>query len=158
VPGGSMSRAVIGGVVAAIIVVLTATAYFVTTANLEGSIRRDVKNRVFKAQELLVRTAELDMLGLLRQAEALARDPSFAKALGDKPNSSQADLAFTRFRSTLAEGQPRPDIMALTDKAGQLVALVSSDKEVYNPVPDTYLKDGKVKYPALGLALSKRRI
>src|SRR5438128_294208 len=132
-----MSRAVIGGIVAAIIAVLTATAYLVTTANLDGKIRQDVKVRVAKAQELLIRSAELEMLGLIRQSEALARDPSFVKALGDKPDPRQAENAFRRFRAALAAGEARPDVMALTDKGGHLVALVSSDKEVVNPVPDT---------------------
>jgi hypothetical protein len=153
-----MSRAVIGVVVAAVIAVLTATAYFVTTSSLEGKIRQDVKVRVAKAQELLIQNSSLEMLGLLKRAESLARDPSFVKALGARPDPRQAENAFRRFRAQLAAGEPRPDVMALTDKNGQLVALVSSDKEVVNPVPDTYVRDGKLKYPGLELALNKRQI
>src|SRR5262245_33052302 len=118
-----MSRAVIGGVVAAIIAVLTATAYFVTTSSLEGKIRQDVKVRVAKAQELLIQNASLEMLGLLKRAEAVARDPSFAKALGTRADRRQAENGFRRFRAALAAGETRPDVMALTDKTGQLVAL-----------------------------------
>lgn len=154
-----MSRAVIGGVVAAVIAALTATAYFITTSSLEDKVKRDVRLRVARAQHLLSQNASLEMLGLLKRAEALARDPSFPKALGGtRPDPRQAENAFRRFRAGLAAGETRPDVLALTDKNGQLLALVSGDNVVTNPVPDTYLKDGKPKYPALGLALGARQI
>jgi hypothetical protein len=152
-----MSRAVIGGVVVAVIAVLTAAAFFVTTSSLEGKIRQDVKVRVAKAQELLIRSAELEILTLQKRAEALALDPSFPKSLGERPDPRQAENAFRRFRAGLAIGEPRPDVMALVDKKGQLIALASSDKEIVDPVPDTYLREGKVKYPALSLALENRQ-
>jgi hypothetical protein len=155
-----MSRPVLGAVVAAIIAVLTATAYFVTSGILRGGIERDVKLRVAKAEELLIQNSSLEMLGLLKRTEALARDPGLVKALvgGSGPNPVQAEQVFQKFRANLSRGEDLPDIMALTDENGKLVALVSGDRPVYRPIPDTYIRDGKIKYPGLAAALSERRI
>ena len=161
-----MSRPVISGVIAAIIAMLTAVAYFVTTSSLEKDIERDARLRVAKSQELLVQNSSLEMLGLLKDTEQLAHDPDLLKSLtsGSGPNSRQAELAFQKFRAKLAgdgdkKAQRRPpDIMALTDENGKLVALMSGDKPVFNPIPDTYIKDGKVKYAALALAIDKHQI
>jgi HAMP domain-containing protein len=155
-----MSRPVLGAVVAAIIAVLTATAYFVTSGILRGGIERDVKLRVAKAQELLIQNSSLEMLGLLKRTEALARDPGLVKALvgGTGPNPVQAEQVFQKFRASLSAGESQPDIMALTDESGKLVALVSGDRPVFRPIPDTYIRDGKVKYPGLQAALGERRI
>ena len=123
-----MSRPVLGAVVAGIIAILTATAYFVTSGILRGGIERDVKLRVAKAQELLIQNSSLEMLGLLKRTEALARDPGLIKALvgGSGPNPVQAEQVFQKFRASLAAGEDQPDIMALTDENGKLVALVSA--------------------------------
>ena len=161
-----MSRPVISGVIAAVIAMLTAVAYFVTTSSIEKDIERDARLRVAKAQELLVQNSSLEMLGLLKDTEQLAHDADLLKSLtsGSGPNSRQAELAFQKFRAKLAgdgdqKAQRRPpDIMALTDENGKLVALMSGDKPVFNPIPDTYLKDGKVKYPGLARALEQHQI
>lgn len=155
-----MSRPVLGAIAAAIIAILTATAYFVTSGMLRGGIERDVKLRVAKAQELLIQNSSLEMLGLLKRTEALARDPGLVKALvgGSGPNPVQAEQVFQKFRASLSAGEEQPDIMALTDEQGRLVALVSGDRPVFRPIPDTYLRDGKIKYPGLQAALSERRI
>ena len=154
-----MSRSLIGGVVAAIIAILTATAYFVTTAKLRDDIQKDIRARVTTAQGLLIQNSKLEMLTLLRQSESLARDPDVLKALvgGTGPNPVQAETAFQKFRAHLPNGEDQPDIMALTDENGKLVALVSGDRPVPNPIPDTYFKDGKLKYPGLSLALKNRQ-
>jgi hypothetical protein len=150
-----MSRAIIGGVVAVVIAGLTATAYFVTTANLEDKIRKDVHVRVAKAQELLIQNASLEGLGLLKRAEALARDPEYVRALRAgtlQDQSDIADLAFRRFRSELGDAESKPDIMALTDKTGRIVALL----DVPRPLPESWLQGGKPKYKAISLALENQ--
>lgn len=154
-----MSRPLIGGACAAIIAILTATAYFVTTASLRDRIEKDIRARVTTAQGLLIQNSKLEMLTLLRQSESLARDPSVLKALvnGTGPNPIEAETAFQKFRANLPAGEDQPDIMALTDENGKLVALVSGDRPVPSPIPDTYFKDGKLKYAGLDLALKKRQ-
>lgn len=152
-----MSRALIGGIVAAIIAALTLTAYFVTTSRLEAQIEEDVTARVAKAQELLIQNASLEGLGLLKRVEVIARDGAFVRALSAKKPSEAADianLAFRKFRQALGRGEPRPDIMALTDANGRLVALL----DVPKPVPDQWIDGGKVKYAALALALENSQI
>lgn len=154
-----MSRPVIGGVAAAVIAVLTAVAYFVTTSSLENRIQDDVELRVAKAQELLVQNASLEMLGLLKRAEALAREPGFVQALGgEEVDPVGAETVFKKFRAGLSPDERQPDILALTDDQGQLIALVSGSTPVVNPIPDTYLKDGAIKYPALKLAIEQRQM
>src|SRR5688572_17180601 len=161
-----MSRPVISGVIAAIIALLTAVAYFVTTSSIEKDIEGDARRRLAKAQELLIQNSSLEMLALLKDTEQLAHDPDLVKSLtsGSGPNSRQAELAFQKFRSKLAgDGDKKqqrrpPDIMALTDENGKLVALMSGDKPVFNPIPDTYFRDGKIKYPALARAIEQRQI
>jgi hypothetical protein len=155
-----MSRPVLGAILAGIIAVLTAIAYFVTSGILEDGIEKDVTLRVAKAQELLIQNSSLEMLGLLKRTEALARDPGLVKALvgGNGPNPVQAEQVFRKFRASLSAGEDQPDIMALTDENGKLVALVSADRAVFRPIPDTYFRDGKIKYPGLQGALSERRI
>ncbi len=154
-----MSRPVIAAIAALVIGALTMVAYFVTTSSLESRIRNDVRRRVSNAQELLLRDADLEALGLLKRAEALSRDPRLLLALNaeGKPNAKLAEEVFDIFSRTLEVGQPKPTILALTDKAGRVVALHSGDKPVYNPIPDTYLSGGEIEYPALKLTLSKDR-
>ncbi|HWM84287.1 MAG TPA: MXAN_5187 C-terminal domain-containing protein [Kofleriaceae bacterium] len=155
-----MSRPVLGAILAAAIAVLTAVAYFVTTGILRDGIEKDVTLRVAKAQELLIQNSSLEMLGLLKRTEALARDPGLVKALvgGSGPNPVQAEQVFQKFRASLSAGEDQPDIMALTDENGKLVALVSADRPVFRPIPDTYIREGKIKYPGLQAALTERRI
>jgi len=155
-----MSRPVLGAILAAAIAVLTAVAYFVTTGILRDGIEKDVTLRVAKAQELLIQNSSLEMLGLLKRTEALARDPGLVKALvgGSGPNPVQAEQVFQKFRASLSAGEDQPDIMALTDENGKLVALVSGDRPVFRPIPDTYIREGKIKYPGLQAALTERRI
>src|SRR5690606_4426823 len=104
-----MSRAAIGAILASLIAVLTGAAYLVTTSNLEGRIRDGVEQRVAKAQELLIKNSSLEMLRLLKHAEALAMDPQLVKALGvsgegDAASGTDPVLAeqvFQKFRAGL---------------------------------------------------------
>lgn len=152
-----MSRSVIGVILAGIIAVLTGAAYFVTTSKLEGQIYSDAERRVAKAQELLIQNSSLEMLGLLNHIKALSLDPKLAEALGystaegeeRSPNPVMAEEIFREFRAGLSKDEAQPDIMAMTDDTGRLIALMSAGTPVLKPVPDSYLKDGKIKYDAL---------
>jgi hypothetical protein len=147
-----MPRVLIGGVVAAVIGILTATVYFVTTSTLEDRIRREVKDQVTRAQNLLTQQASLQALDLLKSVEELARDQTFVRAV-EEPNTRMAARRFVSFRTDLASDEPRPDILALVDKKGQVVVLFSGDNELEKPIPDLYMKDGALKYRAIDLAL-----
>jgi hypothetical protein len=152
-----MSRSIIGVVAATVIAALTATAYVVTASSLEDEIGADVERRVAAARELLIQTSSIEMLGLLQRAESLARDDAFVKALGEKPEPRAAEQAFRDFRAGQGAGEPRPDVLAVVDRAGRLISLMSGDQVVISPVPDAYQRDGALKYPALDLALARRQ-
>jgi hypothetical protein len=152
-----MSRAIIGGIVATVIVVLTATAYFVTTARLSERIESDVRDRVSKAQGLLVQNATLEGLGMLKRVEVLASNPLLVRALESDNRTSQASLAhraFDEFIEELGQDEPRPDIIGIIDAAGDLVALL----DVPNPLARAWRSGDGYKYPALAAALEHRQI
>lgn len=159
-----MSRAAIGAILASLIAVLTGAAYLVTTSKLKSGIRDDVEQRVAKAQELLIQNSSLEMLRLLKHAEALALDPQLATALGgDGPEGEPrgadpvlAESVFKKFRAGLSADEAQPDIMAMTDDEGRLIALMSGKNPVTSPVPDTYLAAGKIKYPALKASVTNQ--
>jgi hypothetical protein len=156
-----MSRSVIGAVLAALIAVLTVTAYLVTTAKLESDIYKDTKQRVAKSQELLIQNSSLEMLRLLKHAEAMALDPQLREALGGDeegatPNPVLAEDVFKKFRAGLSADEAQPDIMAMTDDQGHLIALMSGGNPVTSPVRDTYLDGDKIKYPALQASIQNQ--
>jgi hypothetical protein len=153
-----MSRGIIGGIVGLAVAALTTTAYLVTTSRLEARIVKDVKQRVLNAQDLLIQNSSLEMLGLQTRVEAAARNETFLEALKvEQPGDREqiANQAFRRFLAELGEGDPRPDFMALTDRDGNLVALL----DVSRPAPDSWKgDDDKLIYPAVALALEQRQI
>jgi hypothetical protein len=160
-----MSRSVIAAVLAALIAVLTVAAYFVTTSKLEGRIYRDVEQRVAKSQELLIQNSSLEMLRLLKHAEAMALDPQLREALGNSgadgsdptpANPVLAEGVFKKFRAGLKAEEAQPDIMAMTDDEGKLIALMSGGTPVTSPVPDSYLQGGKIKYSALEASIENQ--
>ncbi|MCP4444726.1 MAG: hypothetical protein GY811_05175 [Myxococcales bacterium] len=158
-----MSRAAIGAVLGALIAVITGAAYMMTTSSLEGGIRDDVEQRVAKAQELLIQNSSLEMLRLLKHAEALALDPKLVDSLGggseeaeSGPDPLIAEAVFKKFRAGLSPDEAQPDIMAITDDRGKLIALMSGPNPVPDPVPDTYLSAGKIKYPALDASVANQ--
>jgi len=161
-----MSRSIIGGIVAIVIAALTATAYLVTTSRLTGDIRKDTEDRVARARNLLARTTQLEGLSLRRKAEVLANDPGLLNALdagSSDDRTRDSNLAFSRFRAEQSDAAVDqrvvlPDILALVDKKGDIVAMDG----VSNPVASQWKKDGQEKgeilFPGLALALQKKLI
>ncbi len=148
-----MNRSIIGGIVAAVIVALTATAYLVTTRRLVGDIKQDTHASVQRAKGLLERTAQLEGLGVLKKAEALAADPHLLAALqADNPQDRlrEANRAFGGFKSDQSDAQP--DILALVDINGDIIA----EDGVSNPLAGEWKKpDGSSLYPALAYLTKK---
>lgn len=152
-----MSRAFIEVVAAAIILGLTAAAYYVTTSTLEARIQNDVRERVEQARDQVVEKTTLDSLGRLNRVEALAAVPVFGQALGAEGAAERARIAdqgFRGFLDGLAAGEPRPDIVALADAAGDVVAML----DVGNPLPGMWKNGDELEYPAIALALSSGQI
>jgi hypothetical protein len=149
-----MSRTIIWGIVAGVIVVLTATAYFVTGASLEDAARKSTRDQVVRAQNLLTQTARLEALGLQKDAERLSIDQGLLRAVKSEApgeRASQSNLAFGRFNAASDE-TTKPDIMALVDATGDIVSMFGGNV----PAKEWKNKDGQIVWPALDLVLSKR--
>ena len=148
-----MSRGIIVAAVAVAILVLTGVAYLVGTSRIEKQIRRDLTESVAKAEELLVKNASLEGLHSLNQVEQVVRNPKYVAAATAEGRKQQSELgrdAFEDFKDELKAGDPKPDVMALLDKNGDVVAEL--EKEV--PVSGQWKQGGKSKYRSIELALS----
>ena len=96
--------------------------------------------------------ARLDLLNTQGQADTLAKDGGVITALRTTATIDrvrESDLAFSRFHSNNA-GQTQPDVLALVDAAGNIVAMDG----VNNPVASELKgKDGKLFWRGLALTL-----
>ena len=96
-----MSRTPIGGIIAALILVFTVVAYYVTTTSLENEIRSDVEHRVERAQRQLTQSALLEGLSIKKQVEkSVAHEDAFASALAAATDTERRQLA--QLAATLA--------------------------------------------------------
>ncbi|MDB4953195.1 MAG: hypothetical protein JWO36_764 [Myxococcales bacterium] len=154
-----MSRTVIAAVVAVVIAALAAVAFFVTSTSLDDKVRKDAESLIPRAYQVVGQLAQLEAIDVANKAERLAADQSFVaslKAVDSKTErESQARLGFTKFTSNEKEGDVKPDIIALVDKDGNVVAM----NEVPT-VPKQWKKDSGTGtiIPALDVALGNRVI
>ncbi|HUH03340.1 MAG TPA: MXAN_5187 C-terminal domain-containing protein [Kofleriaceae bacterium] len=159
-----MSRTIIAGVVTILVLVLTATAYVVTSSQLESRVKRDVRVRVDKAQELLVNTSFLDSLRLLTNVESLARDENLTTALeaAKEPGateaevSARAELAFTKYKLEVARGE-KIDLLAVLNASGDVVVLHLQGESVSVTNPGMWKTGSALKYPGFAAALDKAK-
>lgn len=156
-----MSRTVIAAVVAAVIVALTATAFFVTTSSSNDKVRKDAEGQLRRAYQVVQQLAQLEAIDVANKAERLAADRSFVSALKTEVRSvreNQADIAFHKFKQNEKEGDIKPDLIALVDANGNLIAM----NDVPNVVPKQWKKEGdkpgETVIPALNVVLGNRVI
>ena len=158
-----MSRSIIGGIVAIVIAALTAAAYFVTTSSLEGKLDSDARARVQRGLALLQRDGKLEGLSVLQRVEFLAIDRDLMSAVKADSRSEinrASAQAFQRFKECRKkdpiECPPLPDILAVVDASGDLVAMDG----VANPVALEWKKGGEkgsdLVWPGVDLALRRR--
>ncbi len=148
-----MSRALIGGAIATAIVALTAVAYFVASSRLDARLESDARERVEIAQRLVVQNAFVDALRIQQQVERLASHPKLIEAIRAEGRST-ARLAHAAFDEFIASRSGVPDIMALTNAQGNVVAML----DVANPVPTQWKNGDELEYRAIELALSSGQI
>jgi len=156
-----MSRTVIAAVVAAVIAALTAIAYFVTSQSFEERARKDADVALTRAHQVVQRLNQLQGIDVSNKAERLAALPEFVgaiRATGDD-RRRQAQIGFQKFMSADKEGAIKPDIIALVDDAGNLLAM----HEVPAVVPKQWIKkndkgEEESILPALNVVLRKRVI
>lgn len=168
-----MSRTIISVVVAGVIVALTAIAFFVTSAGYEDRARTDAGAQLMRAYHVIQRLGQLQSIDVSNKAERLASEPWFVSAinLSGEDRKREANLGFQRFMATEKHGSILPDIIALVDRKGELLAM----HEVSAVVPKQWIapRDDKQPrpaadpsgaepvatiLPALNLALRKRVI
>jgi LPS O-antigen subunit length determinant protein (WzzB/FepE family) len=120
-----MSRTVIAAVVALVIAGLTAIAYFVTSQSFEERARKDADVALTRAYQVVQRLNQLQGIDISNKAERLAALPEFIGAIRSSGDDRrrQAQLGFQKFMSADKEGAIKPDIIALVDDSGDMLAM-----------------------------------
>jgi hypothetical protein len=152
-----LSRTVIAAVVAGVIAGLTAIAYFVTSQSFEERARKDADVALTRAYQVVQRLNQLQGIDVSNKAERLAALPEFVGAIksSGEDRRRQAQIGFQKFMSADKEGAIKPDIIALVDDSGDMLAM----HEVPAVVPKQWknAKDESI-LPALNVVLRKRVI
>jgi hypothetical protein len=149
-----MSRNVIGAAVAVAIAALTAVMYMVATGSLGKPLERQAKALIKRAPEQANNNATLVALDTSNKVEVLAKSPGVLTALRTTmpdERSRAANLAFQEFRATRERDGMAPDLLALVDPTGSIVAMDG----VSAPVAGEFKKDDKVAWRGLALALAQ---
>jgi len=154
-----MSRTVIAAVVAVVIAALTAVAFFVTSTSIDDKVRKDAESQLRRAYQVVGQLAQLEAIDVANKAERLAADRAFVTALKSESSTernNEARLGFTKFTSNEKEGDLKPDIIALVDAQGNIVAM----NDVPSIIPKQWKKEGTndTIIPALNVVLGNRVI
>lgn len=120
-----MSRTVIAAVVAAVIAALTAIALFVTATGFEERLRKDADAKLARAYQVVGQLNQLEGIDVSNKAERLAAEKEFVAAIkaDGAERQLQARVGFQRFTADEKQGAVRPDIIALVDAHGNLLAM-----------------------------------
>lgn len=153
-----MSRTVIAAVVAAVIAALTAIAFFVTSTSFEDRARRDADAKLARAYQVVQQLNQLEGIDISNKAERLAAEREFVIAIktdSQAERQSQARIGFQKFTADEKQGDVKPDIIAVVDATGNLLAM--------NEVPTVVAKQWKTAsgesiIPALNVVLGKKLI
>jgi hypothetical protein len=155
-----MSRTIIAAFVALVIAALTAVAFVVTSTSYSNKIRNDAEGQLRRSYQVVQQLAQLEAIDVANKAERLAADKAFVNALKTESASEKANqsrLGFTKFTSNEKEGDIKPDIIALVDASGNLVAMNDMSSVVAKQwqKPD---KPNETVIPALNVVLGNRVI
>jgi hypothetical protein len=153
-----MSRTVIAAVVAAVIAVLTGIAFFVTSTSFEERLRKDADAKLARAYQVVQQLNQLEGIDISNKAERLAAEKEFVTAIktdSATERQTQSRLGFQKFTADEKQGDVKPDIIALVDASGNLLAM--------NEVPTVVAKQwknekGESIIPALHVVLGKKLI
>ncbi|MBA2541575.1 MAG: hypothetical protein H0V17_18170 [Deltaproteobacteria bacterium] len=162
-----MSRTVITAVVAVVIAVLTAIAFFVSNISLDDRVRKRADARLTRAYQVVQRLNQLANSDVQNKAERLAAKAEFVNAIKARTSSqtesaNQARLGFQKFMAEEKTGTLKPDRIALIDGNGEVVA----EHEVPSVAKQWKNEDPKEKnptklpttIPAVNVVLDKRVI
>jgi len=151
-----MSRTVIAVVVAAVIAVLTAVAFFVTSTSFDERTRKDAEGQVTRAYQVIQQLTQLEGIDISAKAERLSGEAEFVQALkpANADRARDALRGFQRFTNGEKQGDTS-DILALVDKDGFVVAINGLDTVV---AKQWKTPEGKSVLPALDIVLKKKGI
>jgi hypothetical protein len=153
-----MSRTVLAAVVAVLIVALTAIALVLTGSSVDGRIRAESETQRQRASLMAAKLSELEAIDIENKAERLAGDRNFVTAIKTESandRQTKARLAFAKFTSNDKEGAVKPDIIALVDASGNVLAM----NEAPSVTPKMWKNDkGKTILPAIDVVLGHRVI
>jgi len=154
-----MSRTVIAAVVAAVIAILTAIAFFVASTSFEDRLKKEADTKLTRAYQVVQKLNQLDGIDVSNKAERLAAEKEFVAAIRvDSPieRQNQARIGFRRFTADEKQGAVKPDIIALVDATGNVLAM----NEVPTVVaPKQWKTDkGTSIIPALDVVLGSKQI
>ena len=153
-----MSRTVIAAVVAAVIAALTAIAFFITTKQAEQLVRSEADADLKRAYQVVQRLKTLEMVEVTNKVERLSARPEFVAAIKSSSTAErvqQARIGFQKFTSDDKQGTTKPDIIALVDATGEILAM----HDVPTVVPKQWKTDkGDSILPALNVVLGRKVI
>jgi hypothetical protein len=153
-----MSRTVIAAVVAAVIAVLTGIALFVTSTSFDERLRKDADAKLVRAYQVVQQLNQLEGIDVSNKAERLAAEKEFVAAIkadGAAARQIQAQVGFQKFTADEKQGAVKPDIIALVDASGNLLAM----NEVRTVTAKQWKTDkGESIIPALNVVLGKKLI
>jgi hypothetical protein len=153
-----MSRTVIAAVVAAVIAILTAIAFFVTSTSFEDRQKRDADAKLARAYPVVQQLNQLEGIDVANKAERLAAEREFVTAIktdSATERQTQARIGFQKLTADEKQNAVKPDIIAVVDASGNLLAM--------NEVPTVVAKQWKTDkgdsiIPALNVVLGKKVI
>jgi hypothetical protein len=153
-----MSRTVIAAVVAAVIAVLTAIAFFVTSTSFEDRLKKNADAKLARAYQVVQQLNQLEGIDVSNKAERLAAEKEFVAAIKSDSateRQTQARIGFQKFTADEKQGAIKPDIIAVVDASGTLLAM--------NEVPTVVAKQWKTDkgdsiIPALNVVLGNKVI
>ncbi|HEX3758800.1 MAG TPA: MXAN_5187 C-terminal domain-containing protein [Kofleriaceae bacterium] len=153
-----MSRTIIAAVVAAVIAALTGIALFVTSTGFEERLRKDADAKLARAHQVVRQLNQLEGIDVSNKAERLAAEKEFVAAIkadGAAERQLQARVGFQRFTADEKQGAVKPDIIALVDASGNLLAM----NEVGTVSAKQWKTDkGDTIIPALNVVLKTKLI
>jgi hypothetical protein len=153
-----MSRTVIAAVVAAVIAALTGIALFVTSTKLDERLRKDADAKLVRAYQVVQQLNQLEGIDVSNKAERLAAEKEFVAAIkadGAAARQIQAQVGFQKFTADEKQGAVKPDIIALVDASGNLLAM----NEVRTVTAKQWKTDkGESIISALNVVLGKKLI
>ncbi|HET7503806.1 MAG TPA: MXAN_5187 C-terminal domain-containing protein [Kofleriaceae bacterium] len=140
------------------IAVLTAIAFFVTSTSFEDRLKKEADAKLARAYQVVQQLNQLEGIDISNKAERLAAEKEFVAALKTDSAGERASLArigFQKFIADEKQGAIKPDIIALLDASGNLLAM----NEMPTVVARQWKNDkGESIIPALNVVLGRKLI